>query len=1368
MKTVRLFIIVGLGVLLVSSLVLAKELHVGIATEPWDLDPAIRTDTGSGHVIKNVYDSLIELDQNNEPTTEFALCKRWEWKNNAQTITLYLREGVKFHDGTDFTAADVKYNIEWQLDPENAAPNIGLLGPIESVNIIDDYTLEVNFTAPYTPALQQWSRALDGIVPQWAHGERSEEKGTAGFAGTDLSRDPVGTGPFKFVDWVSGSHITLEKFDDYWVEGVPAVDRVVFEFIGEPAVMEAALIAGSIDIVDKVPFRDFDYLSGIPGIVTKRIPGIQTQVIYVNLGAPPFGISADQIGDQAAIDKAYNLRKFLFHAIDREELAEGIFYGMASIQYGPWYADSDWTSPNLKGMTLHDPVLAREYLTKGGYPDGGLSFRMMCTSAQWFCDVSTVIQEQLRPYGVQVEVIPLDKSAFLDTMYETFDWDTGMEDWGLNNFLAISWLYSGYYRNNHNHNHWHHTAPDLAEHYHETVPGHAEFCALYDQAIVEPDEQKRKELVWKLQEMVTEDVIQIDLMFLDNLHAWRDTVKGYGNGLNSRGEINLKYIAWSPTAPVCLNAGVQIEIDDPTTASTDFRTVDFGIFRTLAPKVRITLQHPFPQDFQVIVDDGDDCTADDLTITSLYSVTGNVAEADIPEIIPVNSLPGPNQDVFRILPDDPTSVRIFYFGENRIRVLDPVIGSCDSFLLNYEAFDETVVGIDDGVELFPGEIEVEIMTNHIIMDFDEEIVSDADISSVLLTEKLRPQGITRDLGVIQARPLDVLDAPSLLARMESINIAGYSGLQEARVDLVVPKPAVGGELYPEAFKKDFQKATSDWRASVRQNQYHHFIIQTLPAHRLIDITKSGTIQVLLAVEGIGNRDNLSSTPNVGSKFFVKGARIKKPIKIVGRGTPDAAGRTFTTDPAKGAADKADGDVRSLTDDGAGHDTKVLSILGGDGVGNKTGLNLKGNNVVLGTGKDADIRIVGFTPVDLSRAFENAYYAALEISESDRTSKIHVIEQSYNTDTSSRMSNLLKTNLIKKYKAVANSGKIIIGAAWNENSDVANTDVGRISPDRTSSRSSNTGNNAFKQRVLAVGASDRVLSPNVLEVKRGSSNKGEEIGVVAPGQEIRGTDRTGNLTNSSGTSFSTPIVVGIAAELMLVDTTLQQAANLPKVLEFIEATADDIGTAGRDNDTGFGRVNFWKAVLSAANGGLSKEGRTEAADDKGKDSFFKFLPLKDAAATKWYGFEVRVSTKNAVLWFRKNDGTFLKVEDAGAKRPALDSIAESVVTAFMSTQSHRNANKILPSLPFSSTELTNAGVKQWYLARFSMKKDQLANKTHLLAVKPGKTPITTAEGGDVVLSLPLNLKEMRKASASSNQAIKKRVKEFDDFVFYISL
>ena len=545
-SVVRRLLVVGFGVLLFAGLTQAGELRIGIATEPWDLDPAIYTDTGSGYIIQNVYDPLIELGPDNEPTTEYAVCESWEFSEDATAITLHIRPGIKFHDGSDLTAQDVKYNFEWILDPENESPMRRVVGPVAELNILDDYTLEVVYEKPFPEALQYLARAFAGIVPEGAHGTRSPEKGIAGIAGTDLSRNPIGSGPFKFVEWVSGSHIVLERFDDYWAEGVPApgIDRVVFEFIGDQAALMASLIAGRIHIVDKVTYRDYDFISRMPGIVTKRLPGIQEQYVALNLGSHPFGITADEVGDEQAIARALAARKFMMYAIDREEIRDEIFFGMATIMYGPWYPDSEWFSPRLRGRVLHDPELARQYLEEY-YALGGerpLRFRIIATNAQWFVDVATLIQEQLRQYGVETEVIPVDKATFFDTLYETFDWEAGVEDWGYGNFSALYWMYAGYYRNHHNHNHWHHAAPDLPEHYHPTVPGHAEFCALYDEAIVEPDVQRRKELTWQMQEMLVENVVRIDLMIADNLYAWREEVVGYGDGLNSEGDINLRYI----------------------------------------------------------------------------------------------------------------------------------------------------------------------------------------------------------------------------------------------------------------------------------------------------------------------------------------------------------------------------------------------------------------------------------------------------------------------------------------------------------------------------------------------------------------------------------------------------------------------------------------------------------------------------------------------------------------------------------------------------------------------------------------------------------------------------------------------------------
>ncbi|HDQ13894.1 MAG TPA: ABC transporter substrate-binding protein [Sediminispirochaeta sp.] len=215
-----------------------------------------------------------------------------------------------------------------------------------------------------------------GVVPEGSHGDRTDEKGVAGKLGTDLTRQPVGTGPYKFVEWRSGSRIVLEKNENYWKDDFHQVDRVVFEFIGDPSAKLAALISGSVDIIDRVPFRDFETIKEMPQVETKRLPGTALEILYLNLSNPPLGISEDQIGDQEAIEQAYHVRKFLYHAIDREAIAEQLFHGMATVAKGPWYPDSEWTSPRLKKMEPYDPDLAREHLRKAGYADGGLSFEM--------------------------------------------------------------------------------------------------------------------------------------------------------------------------------------------------------------------------------------------------------------------------------------------------------------------------------------------------------------------------------------------------------------------------------------------------------------------------------------------------------------------------------------------------------------------------------------------------------------------------------------------------------------------------------------------------------------------------------------------------------------------------------------------------------------------------------------------------------------------------------------------------------------------------------------------------------------------------------------------------------------------------------
>lgn len=513
---------------------LGGELRVGISGEPWILDPALYTDIASAWLIQNIYDPLVELSVMGEPLPEYSLAESWKFNNDATAITLHIRRGVKFHDGSDLTAEDVAYNFQWILDPNNASPVRKDIGPITAVEMVDPYTIKVTFSYPFPEALQYWSRALIGIVP--ADSRKEEEN--------PLARQPIGTGPYRFVEWRKGSYILLEPFPDYWVEGIPPrdIERVKFIFFGDEAAKVAALLSGAVHLVDWVSPRDYLALEKHPGIQVARLPGVMHQYVTLNLASHPFGITKDEVGDERAIQRALAARKFMMFAIDREEVRDEVFYGLATIMYGPWYPNSEWFSPKLRGRVLHDPEKAREYLERY-YELGGekpLHFRIIATNTGWFVDIATIIQEQLRAYGVEAEVIPLEKRTLFATL-KTLDWEAAVEDFAHGIPAVLRWLRFGYYKVP-NHNHWYHESPELPSEYHPTHPGHDEFCRLWDEASAEPDPEKRKQLVWKMEEMLVENVIRIDLMMVDSLLAWRKEVRFAEGTVQLLGTLHLKTV----------------------------------------------------------------------------------------------------------------------------------------------------------------------------------------------------------------------------------------------------------------------------------------------------------------------------------------------------------------------------------------------------------------------------------------------------------------------------------------------------------------------------------------------------------------------------------------------------------------------------------------------------------------------------------------------------------------------------------------------------------------------------------------------------------------------------------------------------------
>lgn len=506
------------------------RLNVALSAEVWNFDPALWTDTATSTIGGLVYDEVIELDTD-EQLQPGLVESVPEPTDGGRAFEYTLREGLQFHSGDPVTVDDFKYSVDWILNPDNNSPIRSRLPFVTDTEIVGDRTLRLNLEKPFA-TLNWWlTRGIEGIVPEGSRGDTREGKGPSGLA-TDLTKDPTGagTGPFEFVEWNSGSNVLLEKNENYWKGGLPKVDEINFQFIGENATRLADLRSGNIQLTNKVPPKDFEGLEGQSGITATSVAGSTTEILYLNL----------MEAEGNPMSNVNNRRAVLF-AIDAEEILEEIFYGQGVVQKGPWYPDSEWTSPKLKEMDLYDPEKAREELEKAGNPDG-FEMDIIATKGSWFKDEAIVIQNQLSQVGIEASVTAIDKSTLFDQVYGTTDWHAAMEDWGQSIPVATYWLDAGYADNNHNHNNWHHPSEDLMDPYEASGPpapedaegdysnGHEWFVDTLRKAQAETDEEKQKEMVYRLEEYVTLNAIQIDIAYVNKLEAWRNSVSGYEVG----------------------------------------------------------------------------------------------------------------------------------------------------------------------------------------------------------------------------------------------------------------------------------------------------------------------------------------------------------------------------------------------------------------------------------------------------------------------------------------------------------------------------------------------------------------------------------------------------------------------------------------------------------------------------------------------------------------------------------------------------------------------------------------------------------------------------------------------------------------------
>jgi peptide/nickel transport system substrate-binding protein len=354
-----------------------KTLTVALASFPANLSP--------GHGGNPALMLLLQFTegltrQNPQGELEPALAESWRAIDDT-TWEFNLRQGVKFHNGEPFNAQALKFTFERAMDPDRGWPysRSSRIGPVTSIEVIDDYTVRIKTSRPYP------------LLPFGTYPIVMEPPGYIQEVGNEVQwQKPIGLGPFKVVEWDPERHLILEANPDYW-DGRPKVDRVVIRTIPDPSTRVSALQAGEVDIIDQVPIDLVDLVdSGNTKVMSAKT--VIALAIDHNLleEGPLLNLKVRQ-----AID----------YAIDREVIAEGILKGYAPILDGQIITKGAFGyHPDLKAAP-YDPEMAKRLLAEAGYADG-LKLELSCPVAKYMAgrEICLAVGEQLKEVGIDVDV----------------------------------------------------------------------------------------------------------------------------------------------------------------------------------------------------------------------------------------------------------------------------------------------------------------------------------------------------------------------------------------------------------------------------------------------------------------------------------------------------------------------------------------------------------------------------------------------------------------------------------------------------------------------------------------------------------------------------------------------------------------------------------------------------------------------------------------------------------------------------------------------------------------------------------------------------------------------------------------------------
>jgi len=453
--------------------------------EPPSLAPYNNTSLAVPQVSSKVYEGLLEYDLTTQARP--GLAQSWEVSADGRSITFHLQKNVRFHDGQPFTSEDVRFSFMDVLKKYNPRGIVWLM-VLDAVETPDQHTAIFRLANPAPYLLRALSAADAPILPKhiFSQGDIRNHPN---------ANRPIGTGPFKMIEWRRGEFVRLDRNNDYWREGLPYLDRVVVRFVPDASTRTVLLEKGEAHLAgfNAVQYPDTKRLASVPSLEVST-KGYQ---MYSLVEAMPMNTTHPPLNNQT-------VRQALSYAVDRQFIADNIYFGFATPATGfihSNFAASGLYNPNVRNYNVPDRVaIANRLLDEAGLPRNadGIRFEMILDTGanygEFILRMAEIIQQNFAQIGVKLNLRSEDIAAYLNRIYNDYDFD--MAQMGLSN-LADPVL--GAHRAIHSQ-----SIRKGSVYVNNSQWSSPQTDALMDAAAVEINPEKRKVLYAELQRLATE------------------------------------------------------------------------------------------------------------------------------------------------------------------------------------------------------------------------------------------------------------------------------------------------------------------------------------------------------------------------------------------------------------------------------------------------------------------------------------------------------------------------------------------------------------------------------------------------------------------------------------------------------------------------------------------------------------------------------------------------------------------------------------------------------------------------------------------------------------------------------------------------